>query len=54
MKNKRAVSVWKIRIRSPKIRKKYPDDEFMMEHEKKIIEKWHEKNIVEEIDKLVR
>jgi hypothetical protein len=38
----------------PENQKKYPDDEFMMEHEKKIIEKWHKKNISEEIEKLVK
>jgi hypothetical protein len=32
---------------------KHPEDEYIFEHEKKLIEKLHEKNIEQELEKLL-
>jgi hypothetical protein len=36
----------------PENQRKNPEDPFMLEHEKEVVSKWHEKNYCEDLKKL--
>lgn len=38
----------------PENQRKYPDDPYVLEHEKEAIEKWHRRNDREEWEKLIK
>jgi hypothetical protein len=38
----------------PENQRKYPDDSYVLEHEKEVIERWHLKNAKEEWDRIAK